>query len=101
MPAITVDTAGCERQKRSAIAGNLLDGHARVGGDRLDAVPDLLLAVRRRSTLLRKSPGGNSVSGRMRPVSAPSSNGTRTITPTFAASTAGKSSSSGLWSKTL
>jgi hypothetical protein len=37
----------------------------------------------------------------MLPVSEPSSKGTRTITPTPAASTAGNSSSSGLWSKTL
>ena len=56
---------------------------------------------RRRSRSSGSLPSGNSVSGPIVPVSPPSSSGTRAITPTPCSRHAGKSSSSGDWSKTL
>ena len=73
---------------------------AEVLGDRLRAVEDLPPAVAA-EVVGAEVALGELVSGVMRPVSEPSSNGTRTITPTSCSGRRASSSSSGLWSKTL
>ena len=100
MPGMTALAAGWLRQNRSATPRAARP--ARRGRLRSPArAPRPRACARRRSSGSGSRPRGTSSRAGREPVSAPSSNGTRTITPTRAASTAGKSASSGLWSKTL
>ena len=80
MPGMTVETSGADRQNRSAISGSVSTS--------LLSSPDSAVARFSASAFRfpakypsRQSPGGNTVSALIWPVSAPSSNGTRTIMP--------------------
>src|SRR5438034_846340 len=80
IPGITVDTSGDERQNRSASSDNVSTWSSSSAA----SACALRSAWARRSPLKyssRQSPGGNTVVDRTWPVGAPSSNGTRAITP--------------------
>ena len=99
MPGITVLTSGFERMKRRAISGIVIPA----GTSGLSASAWATDALRFSGTkyVLRQSSAGQVESSVSVPVRLPSSSGTRAMTATPFSRQAGKSSSSGAWSKML
>ena len=84
MPGITVETAGCERQKRSAMSARTAPS-PQVAAQRVDVLHHLLLAIALGNSTRGNRPAGTWCLGVILPVSAPSSSGTRASTPMFSA----------------
>jgi hypothetical protein len=96
---MTVETVGSARIQRRANSAMVIPA----GTSGRSASARATLAARFSGTkyVLRQSPSGQRLSSVSVPVSVPSSNGTRAITPMFRARQSGNNSSSGAWSKTL
>ena len=99
MPGMIVETVGFGRIQRRASSGIVMPAGTS-GPQRLGAI-DAGLEVLGDEVVFRQSPSGQRVCLVSVPVSVPSSNGTRAITPMFSSRQSGNSSSSGAWSKML